>query len=130
MPTDPITTISASDSLETLRTTSNTNHQRRFWRNVVTKIADYTVEDGVDAVFVDVPAATTVTITLPDGAVEYSGREVLIVARTMGGSGQLDIDCADGSDTVGGASSVSMTVAGNQRLVISDGVDDWHVITT
>lgn len=129
MPTDPITTVAASDSLETQRTVNNTNHQRRHWRNVLVKTADYTVAAGVDAVFVDVPTSTTVTITLPDGASENSGREILVVARTVGSGGQLDIDCADGSDTVNGASSVTLSAAGH-RLLISDGTSNWYVLAS
>lgn len=129
MPTDPITDVQASDNLETLRTTTNTNHDRRFWMNVVEKTADYTVAAGEDCILVDVPAATTVTISLPDGAAENSGRMILVVARTVGASGQLDVDCTDVSDTVNDAASVSKTAAGHW-LFMSDGTDDWMVVAS
>ena len=129
MPTDPITDVAASDSLETLRTVTNTNHDRRFWMNVSVQTADYTVAAGVDCVMVDVPAATTVTVSLPDGATENSGRQILVVARTVGASGQLDVDCTDGSDTVDGSSSVSKTAVGHW-LLMSDGTSDWMIVAT
>lgn len=129
MPTDPITDTLPSDTLETFRQNANANADRRLWQNISEQTTDYTVADGVDTVLVDVSASTTVTVTLPDSASSYSGRMILVVAKSVGASGQLDVDVAGGSDTVNGTTSVSKTAVGHWWFM-ADGTSNWMILTS
>lgn len=92
---------------------------------ITTKTANYTLTDN-DAVVVFNTASGAMTANLPT-AVGRAGRRYVI--KKLGGStaNPLTID-ANGTETIDGALTEIISVAGGFREIVSDGTN-WHIIS-
>jgi len=72
---------------------------------------------------VDTSGGSEVTITLPAAS---AGVQTYTIADVGGSAGTYNIViAADGTDTIGGASSFTINAAYNSIIIYSDGTDAW-----
>lgn len=123
--------VQTDDISETLPDKVNGNFRKRSFLNVAGKTADFTVwtDDAAGDpkdVYVCDSTAGAITVTLPDCTTgdASNGRTVTIVKE--GSSNNVVID-ADGSQTIGGATTVTLSTQYDFRTIVSDGTE-WYVI--
>lgn len=100
------------------------NRAKRHPIEVRSKTADYTALDVDQLILVDATAGN-VTITLPT-AVSRRGRRI-IVKKTDSSNNLVIID-PDGSETIDGSSSISLTQLNASREMMSDDTN-WQLIS-
>ena len=91
--------------------------------NVVSKTGDYTATVFDDVILVDATNGA-VTITLPKAS--NASKKVLIIKKTDSSANAVTID-GDGSETIDGSATVSLSNQYDVKTIISDG-SAWHVI--
>ena len=127
--------LEATDDLAyTVPTKVNENFRKRSFLNSVAKSADFTVLDSGDDgtgdpvdIYLVTTGASTITATLPAVADDdpTAGRIVTIM-KVDGGVGSITID-GDGSETINGATTVSVSAQYGYKTLFSDGTE-WFVI--
>jgi hypothetical protein len=95
-----------------------------FATKVATKSANYTADATDHILFVDASGAAR-TITLPS-AVGLDGRQYIIKKKDS--STNAVIIAADGSETIDGDATVSLTMQWSVRTIVSDGAN-WMIIS-
>lgn len=99
----------------------NLDRRRKQW---VDRSASWTVEpDSAQAYAIDTSGGG-VTATLPPAADER-GTELFFLLETAGDTFTID---PDGSETIAGVASITLTAANTYWGIASDG-DEWHVIS-
>jgi len=130
--TELISTMTISSDLPT---TVNENFRTAHFLNDAAKTASFTVwADDTAGVPFDVylcaSAGGNVTVTLPDctdvSGDAYAGRVVTIFK--LDAADEVIID-ADGSQTINGATTVTMSSQYNYRTIFSNGTE-WFVISS
>ena len=124
---------STDDISYTVPTKINENFRKRSFLNRAAKSADFTVwADDTDGspfdMYLVTTGSSTITATLPTHASgdANDGRTVTIM-KADSGSGSVTID-ADGSETINGATTVSLSTQYHFRTLVYDGSAGWVVI--
>lgn len=116
----------------TLPTNVNENFRKRAFLNAAAKSADFTVWDDDAAgspkdIYLVTTASATITATLPAvGSDDASAGRVCTIMKVDAGAGSVTID-ANSSETINGATTVSLSSQYAYRTLISNGTE-WFVI--
>jgi len=128
--------LQTDDLSETVPSKINSNFRTARFLNRAAKSASFTVwDDDTSGVPYDVylvtTASSTIVATFPDVTTvtgdAYLGR-VETVMKVDSGGGSVTLD-PDGSQTINGATTVSLSSQYNYRTLVSDGVE-WFVIAS
>lgn len=126
----------ATDDLSyTVPTKINENFRSRAFLNVAAKSADFTVwtDDAGGSpkdLYAVTTAASTITATLPTVASgDASLGRVVTIMKIDSGAGSVTID-ADGSETINGSATVSLSSQYDYRTLVYDGASEWIVISS
>ena len=112
----------------------NEGFRSRAMLNVSAKSADFTVWDDDSSgspkdVYLVTTGASTITATLPAvSAADATAGRVVTILKVDGGAGSVTID-GDGSETINGSTTVSLTSQYDYRTIVSDG-SEWIVISS
>lgn len=125
--------LSGTDDLSyTVPTKINENFRKRAFLNASSVSADFTVWSNDAAgtprdIYLVTTAASTITATLPSaGSSDATAGRVVTIFKVDAGAGSVTID-GDGSETINGATTVSLASQYDYRTLISDGTQ-WLVI--
>ena len=125
--------VQTDDISETVPTKINENFRKRSFLNVASKTASFTAwtDDAAGDpkdVYVCDSTSGSITVTLPDCTAgdALAGRTVTIIKE--GSSNNVVID-GDGSQTIGGATTVTLSTQYHHRTLVSDGTE-WYVIAS
>lgn len=103
--------------------TTDPEATQEIWKTLSNGSVDLTVESGGVVVLADAPVGV-VTITLPPA--DSNEDRVVIVKKTDATPNVVNID-GNGSETIDGATSVSIGTQYASYTLISDGTE-WHVL--
>jgi hypothetical protein len=112
----------------------NEGFRSRAMLNVSAKSADFTVWDDDSSgspkdVYLVTTGASTITATLPAVATaDATAGRVVTILKIDGGAGSVTID-GDGSETINGSTTVSLSSQYDYRTLVSDG-SEWIVISS
>jgi len=112
----------------------NEGFRSRAMLNVSAKSADFTVWDDDSSgspkdVYLVTTGASTITATLPAVATaDATAGRVVTILKIDGGAGSVTID-GDGSETINGSATVSLSSQYDYRTLVSDG-SEWIVISS
>lgn len=128
--------LQTDDLSETVPSKLNENHRQRAFLNDAAKSADFTVwaDDTTGAprdIYLVTTGASTITVTLPDvtdtTGDAYKGR-VVTIFKADSGAGNVTVD-PNGSQTINGSTSVTLTAIYDYITIFSDGVE-WFIVRT
>ena len=117
----------------TVPTKLNENFRKRSFLNTAAKSANFTVwaDDSAGSpkdMYLVTTGSSTITATLPTHASgDASEGRVVTIMKADSGSGSVTID-ADGSETINGATTVSLSTQYHYRTLVYDGAAGWVVI--
>jgi|6_EtaG_2_1085325.scaffolds.fasta_scaffold10940_2 6-phosphogluconolactonase/glucosamine-6-phosphate isomerase/deaminase len=120
-----ITTINASDQVDSSRATINTNldNLNRYDRSVAST-ATYTILATDDIVGVTYTATGAVTLTLP--AISSAGKIMFVVKDEGANANTFNITInRAGSDTVDGGTSATISTDSGALTFYNDGTSAW-----
>jgi len=126
--------LESTDTLsETVPTKINDNFLQRAELNGAAMTADFTVwaDDSTGSpkdIYLCASAGGNVTATLPDATTGDAARGRVVTIFKVDAANDVIID-GDGSQTINGATTVTMGSIYNYRTIISDGVE-WFVISS
>ena len=112
----------------------NGGFRSRAMLNVSAMSADFTVwaDDSSGSpkdVYLVTTGASTITATLPAvSAADATAGRVVTILKIDGGAGSVTID-GDGSETINGSTTVSLTSQYDYRTIVSNG-SEWIVISS
>ena len=112
----------------------NEGFRSRAMLNVSAMSADFTVwaDDSSGSpkdVYLVTTGASTITATLPAvSSADATAGRVVTILKIDGGAGSVTID-GDGSETINGSTTVSLTSQYDYRTIVSDGLE-WIVISS
>jgi hypothetical protein len=112
----------------------NGGFRSRAMLNVSAMSADFTIwsDDSSGSpkdVYLVTTGASTITATLPAvSAADATAGRVVTILKIDGGAGSVTID-GDGSETINGSTTVSLTSQYDYRTIVSDGLE-WIVISS
>lgn len=112
----------------------NGGFRSRAMLNVSAMSADFTVWDDDSSgspkdIYLVTTGASTITATLPAvSAADATAGRVVTILKIDGGAGSVTID-GDGSETINGSTTVSLTSQYDYRTIVSDGLE-WIVISS
>ena len=112
----------------------NEGFRSRAMLNVSAMSADFTVwaDDSSGSpkdVYLVTTGASTITATLPAvSAADATAGRVVTILKIDGGAGSVTID-GDGSETINGSATVSLSSQYDYRTIVSDGLE-WIVISS
>lgn len=124
--------VSTDDLSETVPSKINSNFLLRSHLNVAAKSADFTIwtDDTTGSpkdVYLVTTGASTITVTLPTATTgDASTGRVVTIMKADAGAGSVTID-ADGTETINGSTTVSLSSQYSYRTIVSDGTE-WFVI--
>ncbi len=125
--------LATTDDLSyTVPTKLNENFRKRSFLNVAAKSADFTCWDDDAAgspkdLYLVTTGSSTITATLPAVAgSDPTGGRVVTIMKVDSGGGSVTID-GNASETINGATTVSLSAQYNYRTLVSDGTQ-WLVI--
>lgn len=127
--------VATDDLSYTVPTKINENFRSRAFLNVAAKSADFTVwtDDASGSpkdLYAVTTAASTITATLPTVASgDASLGRVVTIMKVDAGGGSVTID-ADGSETINGSATVSLSSQYDYRTLVYDGSSEWIVISS
>lgn len=124
--------LSTDDLSESVPTKINENFRKRAFLNAAALSASFTVwaddsaGDPTD-IYLVTTASSTIVATLPAAAsTDAAGGRVVTIMKADSGAGSVTID-GDGSETINGATTVSLASQYNYRTIVSNGTT-WFVI--
>ena len=124
---------SADDISFTVPTKINENFRKRSFLNRAAKSANFTVwaDDTSGSPFdmyLVTTGSSTITASLPThGSGDASLGRTVTIMKADAGSGSVTID-ANGSETINGAATVSLSTQYHYRTLVYDGAAGWVVI--
>ena len=126
--------LSTDDLSFTVPLKINEGLRSRAMLNVSAKSADFTVwsDDSSGSpkdVYLVTTGASTITATLPAVATaDATAGRVVTILKIDSGAGSVTID-GDGSETINGSATVSLSSQYDYRTLLSDG-SEWIVISS
>jgi len=124
--------VSTDDLSESVPTKINENFRKRSFLNAAAMSASFTVwaddsaGDPTD-IYLVTTASSTIVATLPAAAsADAAAGRVVTIMKVDSGGGSVTID-GDGSETINGATTVSLASQYNYRTIVSNGTT-WFVI--
>lgn len=124
--------VPSDDLSETVPNKINENFRKRSFLNSAAKSADFTVwsDDASGSpkdIYYVTTAAATITATLPAvSSTDAAAGRVVTIMKADSGAGSVTID-GNGSETINGSTTVSLSSQYDFRTIVSDGVA-WYVI--
>lgn len=126
--------LSTDDLSFTVPDKINSNFRQRGFLNVAAMSADFTVWDDDTSgaprdLYAVTTAASTITATLPAvSSDDATAGRVVTILKIDSGAGSVTID-GDGSETINGATTASLTSQYDYLTLVSDG-SEWIVISS
>jgi hypothetical protein len=124
--------VSTDDLSESVPTKINENFRKRSFLNAAAMSASFTVwaddsaGDPTD-IYLVTTASSTIVATLPAAAsADAAAGRVVTIMKVDSGGGSVTID-GDGSETINGATTVSLASQYHYRTIVSNGTT-WFVI--
>jgi hypothetical protein len=124
--------VSTDDLSESVPTKINENFRKRSFLNAAAMSASFTVwaddsaGDPTD-IYLVTTASSTIVATLPAAAsADAAAGRVVTIMKVDSGGGSVTID-GDGSETINGATTVSLASQYNYRTIVSNGTT-WFVM--
>ncbi len=108
---------------ELTATITDPSATQEIWKTIYNSSVDLTVTEGGVVVLADAPVGQ-VSINLPAAA---SNKDRMITVKKIDSTSNSVVLNPDGSETIDGATTKTITVQYASLTVLSDG-DEWHIL--